>query len=305
MHELILHHYPNSPFAEKARLALGLKQLAWRSVIIPMVMPKPDLVALTGGYRRTPVLQIGADIYCDTQCIARELERRAPEPTLYPQASAGLAHALAFWADRTLFQTAVSLVFGTLGDLVPKEFVRDREQLRGAPFDVAAMKAAAPHARDQLRAHLGLIEAQLRAGRSFLLGDAPGLVDLCAYHPLWFVRNLPPLAGALEAFPLVRAWMDRVAALGHGSPRELGSREALEIARAAEPAALPAADPGDPSGRKPGDRVSVAPDDYGKDPVVGELVASTAHEVAIRRSDPQAGSLVVRFPREGYVVSPA
>jgi hypothetical protein len=66
MSELILHHYPTSPFAEKARLLLGFKGLSWRSVHISPVMPKPDLTALTGGYRKTPVLQIGADIYCDT-----------------------------------------------------------------------------------------------------------------------------------------------------------------------------------------------------------------------------------------------
>ena len=72
--ELILHHYPSSPFAEKVRLVLGFKQLPWKSVIIPSVMPKPDVVALTGGYRRTPVLQIGADIYCDTSLICEVLE---------------------------------------------------------------------------------------------------------------------------------------------------------------------------------------------------------------------------------------
>jgi len=302
MHELILHHYPTSPFAEKIRLALGLKRLAWRSVTIPVIMPKPDLVPLTGGYRRTPVMQIGADIYCDTQVIARELERRCPEPTLYPAGSAGLAHAFAFWSDRTLFQTAVGLIFGARGDAVPKEFIKDREQLRGAPFDIAAMKANAPHLRDQLRAHVGLLEAQL-CDRHFLLGDSPGLADLCAYHPLWFVRNVPAGAGALAASPRVTAWLERVAALGHGSPSDLDSGEAIAIARAAEPATAPSLDADDPHGRKPGDRVSVAPDDYGRDPVVGELVASTAHEIAIRRSDPRVGDVVIHFPREGYIVS--
>jgi glutathione S-transferase len=52
--------------------------LAWGSVEIPVIMPKPDLTALTGGYRKTPVLQIGADIYCDSQLIMRELEAAAP-----------------------------------------------------------------------------------------------------------------------------------------------------------------------------------------------------------------------------------
>ena len=90
MSELILHHYPMSPFAEKVRLMLGYKQLPWRSVIIPPVMPKPDVVALTGGYRKTPILQIGADVYCDTRCIARELERRHPSPPLLELATRGL-----------------------------------------------------------------------------------------------------------------------------------------------------------------------------------------------------------------------
>ena len=61
MSDLILHHYPTSPFAEKVRLILGFKGLAWKSVFIPMIMPKPDVIALTGGHRRTPLLQIGAE----------------------------------------------------------------------------------------------------------------------------------------------------------------------------------------------------------------------------------------------------
>ena len=84
MSELILHHYDMSPYAEKIRLALGLKGLPWRSVQTPMVLPKPDHIELTGGYRRVPVLQIGADIYCDTHLITRVLDRIQPEPPLSP-----------------------------------------------------------------------------------------------------------------------------------------------------------------------------------------------------------------------------
>ena len=73
---MILHHYPTSPFAEKIRLIFGHKRIDWQEVIIPMVMPKPDLMPLTGGYRKTPVLQIGADVYCDTALICDVLEDR-------------------------------------------------------------------------------------------------------------------------------------------------------------------------------------------------------------------------------------
>ena len=85
MHELILHNYDASPFAEKIRLIMGFKQLSWRWVNIPRIMPKPDLTALTGGYRKTPVLQVGADIYCDTALIARRLEAEKATPALFPE----------------------------------------------------------------------------------------------------------------------------------------------------------------------------------------------------------------------------
>ena len=93
MPDLILHHYPGSPFSEKIRLVLGYKKLAWKSVIVPAIMPKPDVVALTGGYRKTPVLQLGADIYCDTALIARVLERLAPAPSRWRPAASR-------WASR-------------------------------------------------------------------------------------------------------------------------------------------------------------------------------------------------------------
>ena len=111
MSELILHHYPQSPFAEKARLLLGFKGLSWRSVLISPVMPKPDLVALTGGYRKTPVLQVGADIYCDTALIAHRLEQEKAGPALFPQGLELVTQGFAAWADSVVFAHAVALVF--------------------------------------------------------------------------------------------------------------------------------------------------------------------------------------------------
>src|ERR1700684_897945 len=140
MQQLILHHYPMSPFAEKVRLILGFKGLSWRSVTIPVIMPKPDLVALTGGYRKTPVLQIGADVYCDTALILRELDRRYPEPGFYPDACAGAADAIAMWADKQIFPVAVGVVFATQGEKVPQDFRDDRAHFSGRDFDPLRMK---------------------------------------------------------------------------------------------------------------------------------------------------------------------
>jgi glutathione S-transferase len=304
MSEIILHHYPESPFSEKVRLALGYKGLAWRSVITPNMMPKPDLLPLTGGYRRAPVMQIGADVWCDSQACVREIERRHPAPTLYPPGSEGLADALLFWADRPLFQAAVGVIFGAIGGSVSQAFVEDRQKLMGRTFSMDEMKAGTPIARDQLRAHLDFLEQRLARGSRFLFGDAPSAADLEAYHNVWFVRNIPPTADLVTPFARVREWFERVRAIGHGRPTPMDPKEALEVARAAKPETRAELDPGDPNGRKPGDRVAVFPDDYGRDPVAGELVRSSAQEIAIRRHDPVVGEIVVHFPRAGFVVVP-
>jgi glutathione S-transferase len=169
--DILFHQYDSSPFSEKVRVCLGIKKLAWAAVDQPIIMPKPELVALTGGYRRIPVMQIGADIYCDSQLIVRELERRFPEPTLFPQGDLGLAHANAMWSDRMVFQAAVAIIFGGLGDKVPAAFINDRTALSGRSFDPAAMQAAVPQMEAQMRAHIALLSDQLADGRRFLTGD--------------------------------------------------------------------------------------------------------------------------------------
>ena len=123
--DIILHHYPQSPVTEKVRVVLGIKALQWQSVHIPRLPPKPDLMPLTGGYRRTPVMQIGADVYCDSMCIIRELERRFPEPTLFPGNSGHTDWGLARWTDGPMFTSAITIVLGAAAEL-PVDFARDR-----------------------------------------------------------------------------------------------------------------------------------------------------------------------------------
>jgi glutathione S-transferase len=304
MSEIILHHYPASPFTEKVRLTLGLKGLSWRAVEQPSIMPKPELTPLTGGYRKIPVMQIGADVYCDSQCILRELERRQPTPSLYPDGGVATGWAFAFWADRVFFQATVAVIFGQMADSVPKEFIDDRSALMGGQkFDPNAMKAAVPLMKESLRAQLEWIDSQLADGRAFLLGAKPGLADFATYHSIWFLQSYyPPAAEILAPHARVRAWCERVKAIGHGHSIPMEKKEALEIARSSKSETTPAVDPGEPNGLKPGDRVRVMADDYGRDPIAGELVCSSAQDIAIRRSDPLVGEVVVHFPRAGFLV---
>ena len=302
---IILHHFDESPFSEKIRIVFGLKNIAWISVRISRIMPRPDLMPLTGGYRRTPVMQVGADIHCDTQCIIRELERRFPEPTLFPDGNEGIAWATTMWTDRAFFQNTVNLVFGSLADKVPQSFIDDREKLRGAKFDVASMKAAIPQMRDQCRAHVQWIDLQLGDGRLWLSGNKTSLLDVNAYMNIWYIRiNLPNADEMLAEFCKTSAWEARMRAIGHGSRKEMPIAEALDIATKATPQTAVTTDPHDPNGRKPGDRVEVTPDDYGKIKVSGDIVSLSSQHIAIRRHDARAGEVVVHFPRAGFLVTP-
>ena len=162
---IILHHFQTSPYSEKIRLALRMKNLGWAAVEIPVIMPKPDLVPLTGGYRRTPVMQIGADIFCDTSIMLIELEKRFQIPALNLPGHEGLSRMVSAWTDGRWFQTSVAVIFGTVGDHLPQEFIDDRTKMSGREFDVEAMKAAAPVMKDQWRSQLLWIEERLEGGR--------------------------------------------------------------------------------------------------------------------------------------------
>ena len=109
---IILHQFERSPFSEKIRLALRMKNLGWASVDIPSILPKPDLTPLTGGYRRTPVMQIGADIFCDTSIMLIELEKRFQIPSLNLPGHEGIAKMVGAWTDGKWFQSSVAVIFG-------------------------------------------------------------------------------------------------------------------------------------------------------------------------------------------------
>ncbi len=304
MTDIILHHYALSPFAEKVRIGFGLKQAAWKSVDIPNVMPKPDLMPLTGGYRKTPVMQVGADIYCDTQLIMLELDRRLPSPAFLPKGREGEARAITMWADRLIFSPAVGVVMSQVADKFGETFKKDRSEFSGRTFDPERLRAALPFVRDQTYALLSLAETMLADGRRFLLGGEPGLADCALYNPVWFIRqHLGPAAAPLDRLPKIVAWMERMGALGHGKRADFTAGDALEIARAATPGQT-SVDGSDPSGLKAGQKLSVMPDDTGKVPVAGTLVGLTADRTSLARHDERVGDVVVHFPRAGFIVQP-
>lgn len=308
--EVILHHYGVSPYSEKVRKALAYKRMPWRSVEIPPVMPKPDLMPLTGGYRKTPVLQVGRDIYCDTKLICRVLDHLQPQRPLVPAGMEATALMTDRWVERYLFFPVVALFFQPQGlaaftqavpNLPLETFLKDRTVMFAKGGSLTQPDLAA--ARAELPGIFAAIDAQL-SGRPFLYGEQPTLMDFAVYHPVWFIANNPGVASELEPYPALRAWVARIGAMGNGDLSDMSGAEAVECCRAATGPRDPL--PGAPlelPGVRLGQTVQVAATDYGVDPVQGELVIANRLEIAVRRSDERAGTVVVHFPPDGFRVS--
>ncbi|MGQ0654411.1 MAG: glutathione S-transferase family protein [Betaproteobacteria bacterium] len=306
MTEPVLHHYSFSPYAEKARAMLGFKKLAWKSVQIPPVLPKPDVVALTGGYRKTPILQIGADIYCDTALIARVLEKLAPAPSLFVHGDTLAVQAAAHFADTSLFGVTVPIAYQP-GIGMMKLYLSDKppEYLANFGKDRAAMRQGGTvrrgpvhECKSLLPGLLAKVEAQFEG--PFLFGEQPCIADFSLYNALWPLWKPEDVRALLDPYPKAKAFVARMDAIGHGKPSEITSGDAIGIARSSKPAAVGDAVALETGGIALGEQASVMPVDSGLDPVSGELLKASTDEIVIRRTDPRAGTLHVHFPRFGY-----
>lgn len=298
MPELIFHQYTMSPFSEKIRKVFALKNLEHREVDQPAWMPKPHLTPMTGGYRRIPVLQIGADIYCDSALIARRIEKACPEPSIYPDGNVAAGEAIAMWADRTLFFSTVALVFTAMAEVIPPALFDDRRKMF-PQMNLDVLRAAVPGSRGALGSACAMLDATLES-RPFVTGSAFGVADAAIYHTLWFVRSDPVSARMILSLPNLASWFARVEAMGSGRPTAMSGEEAMAVARESEPADLGDAVEGDPSGLSLGTRVGICSDDLPTDVFLGKLVALRAHEMVIEREDPDVGRVAVHFPRAGY-----
>ncbi len=318
MTDLYLHHYPTSPFAEKIRMIFGRKSLTWHSVPQPSIMPKPDLQALTGGYRRIPILQVANEVICDTALIADALEHLAPTPGLFPSACEGTARIVAQWADSALFAAAMAYNFQPAGaaelfaGLSPETgavFAADRKAMRGG-----GARLSPQDAKGHFRSYLFRIN-QMLEGRKYLLGEQPSLADFSCFHPLWFTRRLTSVASILKDYSHILPWMDRLAEVGHGTMIESNAAVSLAVSAAAARAtqsSLPAAlqtflNPKefvDTHSLAIGQQVAITAESFGLEVSEGELLGAYETHFTLGREDPVAGKVRVHFPRLGFILKP-
>ena len=307
MTELILHHYPESLFSEKARAMLNAKGLGWRSVIIPMIMPRPDTIPLTGGYRRTPVMQVGADVYCDTALIAAYLDDKGTGKTLFPADHRLAAQTLARWVDTELFWASVTLRFlpQNMGSFfsnagAAEAFAADRAKFaQGAKI----RRPTADEALATYRTFLAEMEAQLADGRAFLFGADWSIADFSTYHVLWFIHVGGAMADVLDGHSNVASWYLRMKVFGDKPWNDLSGPDALSIALASAPVAV--VETSDLTDIPVGSCVDVGPLDYGVMPTRGTLVKCDTHSIVVRRKHALTGPINVHFPRHGFGVTRA
>lgn len=298
----ILYHYDASPFAELVRAAFGVKGIAWGSVMVPNILPKPDQTRLTGSYARTPMVQVGADIYCDTGAILPALEALGGR-SLYPAPLGPLHRMIASWANGPQFLAHVGAAMGAMpADAMGEGFIKDRQARFG--MDLGQLGKSAPHLTGQAMVASAWLSDTLADGRAFIGGDAPGAGDLALYSNLWFVAAVPfaaDTAAAMLARPHVADWYARLAGFGHGDRQELTADAALAHASAAP---LPVSG-GVDAPFAAGMMVGVAQEGNRDAPSVGRLLRCDAGGIVIARDVDGAGTVHVHFPRLGQVVMPA
>ena len=304
MPELILHHYWPSPFAHKIRLALGLTGAPWRSVEIPRVPPKPLLMPLTAGYRRTPVLQSGADVYCDTQNIVRVLTDITDDRRLLPPELRGKILAFTDWADGTVFNLAARVVLTSALDTAPPEFIQDRGGLYFGPnWTPEVLKSQFPGVILQLAAHLNSIDSGLNGPGGFVSNEL-SYADVTIAYLAWFIRGRWDQGPEfLEQFVNI----ERIEQDVHEAIREvyedLTAEDALKIAVKSESQSPAGVTSQCGVTLKHGMQVAIKPQAETSDPpVVGCLRYLDRVRVSIDHHAPEVGDVVVHLPVAGYQI---
>ena len=300
--DFILHQYEMSPFSEKIRKIFAHKNAKWYAVEQPNIAPKPNLTPLTGGYRRIPVMQIGAHVYCDTKLIVREIEARMPVPVLTPPALVGIAEIIADWSDHRLFTQVAGPTIMEMISLLPPEFMEDRAAMSEG-FTSQNIVEAAPFMREQFMQVCSRLNKQL-AHTQFLLGDVFTLADAAVFHIINFTSLGPIQNSIVEQYESLMLWRTQVREMGQGQRYDLDPQAALDLAKSLTPDMTPPHDSVETiNGHSIGQMVRVQADDYGRETTDGVIAWQREDEVAIIRDDPQLGQLLIHYPRAGYRIT--
>jgi glutathione S-transferase len=198
---ITLYRAPYSTNVERVALALAHKGLEVESVVISYDDRSP--VQRVSGQGLVPVIDDDGTVVADSMQIIRYLERRHPEPPLYPADEARRAE-LAVFVDW----------FDSVWKLAPNGIEAERESVRPDERRTAELAAA-------MTAALYRFEALL-AGREHLMGDEFSAADCAAFPFLKYALRRDRADGERlhrilddhqrlgDDHPRLTAWIERV-----------------------------------------------------------------------------------------------
>ncbi|KAI8061197.1 hypothetical protein BC940DRAFT_370807 [Gongronella butleri] len=313
---IVLHWYPPSPFANKIAWILNYKQVEYKTVLIKMIEPRPLRRPLDAGYRKTPILQIGNQVFCDTKAIIEELEARFPSPPLFPKTRHGESTTNSSWGLSWYLETSLFLAVPTQFnlDLMPAALLEDRAKFAGKEFDADAFRARQAFLKVELEAQIRQIYKNLPALRNdgsadWVLGtDTPTGADFSLGMITLFLQNIIGPDFVEQKYPALLKHFEKVAEAGKheltAELPELDAADALTIAKQEQSTVVPLLENGKDL-FKIGQKVTVTPTDSGRAAAIGELVVLTDSRVTIKHQDDRTGVVYTHFPLVNYVVAPA
>ena len=197
----VLFGYPISHYCVSAERMLAFKKVPFRRVHVPY-HDKRELIRETG-QDYVPAVKWGKTVVT-WKDIPDDLERRVPEPTLYPPGQEALARSMENWAHQVIeeqvWRFVVTRVPQVLTDDVERWVFEELQRRSRGPWTV--LQSRRPEFRRELHEYLEMLE-QLFHDRTFILGG-PSLADcglFGALAPLGVVGE-----GIPRKFPRLRRW---------------------------------------------------------------------------------------------------
>ncbi len=201
----LLYSMPISHYCVSAERMLAFKKVTFRTEYVPY-HDKRELIAATG-QDYVPALVWNAEKVPWAE-IPDFLEKKIPEPTLYPWGQKGLTKTLEDWGHNVLeervWRYVVTKVPPILRDDHERWVFEEMQTRARGPWHV--LEARRDEFRKDMMKHLAMVEAMLD-GRDWILGK-PSLADFGIYgsmSPLLTVREPIP-----DDLPGVRAWATRI-----------------------------------------------------------------------------------------------
>lgn len=221
-----LYQYEISPFCDKIRRILNIKQVPYRVENVTVLDTLKGRIKKLSPAAKLPVLDIDGQRIADSTDIALFLDARYPEPPLIPRdpRERAMVHVLEDWADESLYFYEVRLrltVPHNARRWIPEVVKEDGafiKAIAGKVMPVEMRKVT--HAqgvgrktdeavRTDLERHFNALE-RLLDGNDWLVGKAITLADIAVFAQMHCLAGTVEGADLLRGFDSVRAWMARV-----------------------------------------------------------------------------------------------